>query len=56
MNQVVITRTQDGGFRILEMNTEGTQREHDLKPDISADMAARYLRKVLDDLVLVKKQ
>jgi hypothetical protein len=56
MHQVVITRTQDGGFRVLEMNAGGTQREHDLKPGISADMAARYLREVLNDLVAVPKQ
>lgn len=54
--QIVITRSQDGGFRIIEMglNAAGqgeTLRGHDLRPEISADMVAKYLADLLKGLV-----
>jgi hypothetical protein len=55
MNQIVITRTQDGGFRVLEMSLTATEREHDIKPEISADMAAKYLADLMRNLVAVPK-
>lgn len=55
-HQVVITRDPAGGFKVSEMglNAQGngeTFREHTLQPEISADMAARYLANVLRGLV-----
>lgn len=54
--QVVITRRVDGGFRVLEMGYgQGgmgeTLREHELQPEINAEMATRYLTRVLEGLV-----
>lgn len=61
LNQVVIVRTQDGGFRILEqgLGESGhgeTLREHDLHPEISVDMAGKYLVKILNELVAVVRK
>jgi hypothetical protein len=54
--QVVITRREDGGFRVIEMGlgTSGmgeTLREHVLQPEINAEMATRYLVRVLEGLI-----
>lgn len=53
-HQIVITRRQDGGFRVLEMGLGETQREHEIQPEISAEMAARYLGNLLTELVAVE--
>lgn len=58
LHQVVITRTQTGGFKVAEMglNDAGqgeTLRTHDIQPEISAEMAAKYLAEVLRGLVVV---
>jgi hypothetical protein len=55
MSQIVITRLQDGGFRVIEMGMGETQREHDIKPEISADMAAKYIADLMRNLVAVPK-
>jgi hypothetical protein len=53
--QIVITRPAGGGFHILEMGYgQGgrgeTLREHDLQPEISVEMATRYLMRILETL------
>lgn len=55
-HQIVITRAPEGGFKISEMglNERGlgeTLRTHDLQPEISADMATKYLVRLLNELV-----
>lgn len=59
-HQIVITRAQDGGLRVIEqgLGESGfgeTLREHDLQPAISAEMAGRYIAQRLADLVAVKQ-
>jgi hypothetical protein len=52
--QIVITRQPDGTLRILEMGRNETLREHDLQPEISDVMAARYLANLITDLQSVE--
>lgn len=56
--QLVITRLPAGGFKITEqgLNEQGqgeTLRMHELQPEISAEMATRYLANVMRELVVV---
>jgi hypothetical protein len=58
--QIVITRTPQGGFKINEMGLGPTGlgetlRTHDLQPEISPDMATRYLANVMRELVAVEE-
>lgn len=54
--QIVITRKLDGTLHVLEMGLGATGlgetlREHNLQPEISVEMATRYLATVLQTLV-----
>lgn len=54
--QIVITRRPDGVLNIIEMglNAKGfgeTLKRHELKPEISVEMATKYLVDVLKTLV-----
>lgn len=56
--QVVITRKPDGTLHVIEMGLGKagmgeTLREHNLQPEISIEMATRYLATVLQTLVAV---
>lgn len=55
MNQIVITRTQDGSIAIKEMSVTGTDREHVFTPSVGPNSALEYLRNILESLKAVNQ-
>lgn len=52
--QIVLTRQTDGSLRIIEMSRAGTEREHELNPNIGPVKTSEYVERLLVTLVALE--